>query len=105
RSIQSTEGVLIDGPSLSVDHLLARSAAADVATLDARIGGQVAWDPANPLVLSVTAVNDQHPLYRSARVGLSLKRLKASPEPPRFIMRPYRYLTEPRRVSKGKIYL
>jgi hypothetical protein len=43
-------------------------------------------------------------LYRSARVGLSLKRSPKAPEPPRFVMRPYRFLTQPRKTAKGKLH-
>src|SRR5262249_12340 len=44
-------------------------------------------------------------LHRSARVGLSLKKAKPASEMPRYIIRHYRYLTEPRRTAKGKTYL
>ena len=42
------------------------------------------------------------PVVRSPRVGLLLKKAGASTESTRFVMRPYRYLTEPRRTKKGK---
>ena len=47
----------------------------------------------------------ERPILRTARVGLSLRRLRESEEPSRFIMRRYRYLTEPRRISKGKLHM
>lgn len=105
RSIEAPGGKLIDGPSLCVDHLLAATGAGTVAELDRAIGGRKAWDPDSPLRLAAVDPPEQRPVVRTGRVGLSLKRLRESPDPPRFILRRYRYLTEPRRVSKGKPYL
>jgi hypothetical protein len=105
RSIESPDGVLIDGPSLCVDHLLKQLRAKSVAELDRRIGPRTAWEVGNPLRLTGVAVNDPPTIFDSARVGLSLKKAKQHPEMPRFVMRPYRFLTEPRRISKGKLHL
>jgi hypothetical protein len=105
RGLEAPDGTLIDGPSLCVDHLLARTEAADVATLDEAIAERVAWDEENPLQLEWKDTPEERPLLRSSRVGLSLKRSKKSPEPPRYIMRRYRYLSEPRRISKGKLHM
>jgi hypothetical protein len=105
RGLEKPDGSLVDGPSLCVDHLLARTEAGDVATLDRAINALPAWDGDSPLRLEVAEGLEQRPLYRTARVGLSLKRLRASELPPRFILRPYRYLREPRRIAKGKIHL
>jgi hypothetical protein len=104
RGIATAADQLIDGPSLTVDHLLARTEAPTVAELDEAIEGRVVWDPESPLHVVMTDIVDR-PLLRSARVGLSLKRLRASEPPPRFIMRPYRYLSEPKRISKGKAHM
>jgi hypothetical protein len=38
-------------------------------------------------------------------VGLTLKRLRKAADPPRFLMRHYRFLSEPRRISKGKPHM
>jgi hypothetical protein len=106
RGIEAEDGpTLIDGPSLSVDHLLARTEAADVATLDAAIEARPCWDPDNPLHLEWLPALADRPLLKTARVGLSLKRLRKSEAPPRFILRRYRYLSEPRRISKGKLHM
>jgi hypothetical protein len=105
RGIETSDGKLIDGPSLCVDHLLDATGAGNVAALDRAIAGRVAWDPGNPLRLREKDSLDDRPLFRTGRVGLSLKKMKRSPEPPRFILRPYRYLSEPRRTSKGKLQL
>lgn len=105
RGLETPDGRLIDGPSLCVDHLLDCTAAAAVGALDRAIGARVAWDATNPLWLAEASGEGPRPVYRTARVGLSLKRSPKSPEPPRFVLRPYRYLTEPRRTAKGKLHL
>src|SRR5205814_391152 len=71
RGIETANGTLIDGPSLTVDYLLAKTRAADVAALDRAIAGQQAWDPANPVRLEAANPPMQHQVFRSARVGLS----------------------------------
>lgn len=105
RGIETPEGNLIDGPSLCVDYLLARTAQPDVAALDKVIAGRPAWDEANPLSLRPADEAQATPLLRCARVGLSLKRLKQADEPPRYILRSYRYLAEPKRTAKGKPHM
>jgi hypothetical protein len=102
RGIEAPDGTLIDGPSLCVDHLLAATGMKSVAALDTAIAGRVAWDVGNPLRLESTAAQEDRPILRSARVGLSLKKAGMSTSMPRFILRRYRYLTEPRRTAKGK---
>lgn len=105
RGIEKPDGSLIDGPSLCVDHLLDATGADDVATLDKAIGSRVAWDPKNPLQLRELDEPTSRSIYRTARIGLSLKKSKKSPEPPRYVVRRYRYLSEPRRISKGKLHM
>jgi 3-methyladenine DNA glycosylase Mpg len=102
RGLETPEGTLIDGPSLCVDHLLAQTKSADVAALDRSVAGRPAWDPDNPLHLRATDTEEDRPICRSGRVGLSLKRSGAKSQMPRFVLRPYRFLTEPRRTAKGK---
>lgn len=104
RSIETADGKLIDGPSLCVDYLLAKAGAIAIAELDAAIASRVAWDTESPLVLRWNE-SDRHQLYRSARVGLSLKKAQLSAQMPQYILLPYRYLTQPRRITKGKLYL
>jgi 3-methyladenine DNA glycosylase Mpg len=104
RSIEKPDGTLVNGPSLLVDHLLDATGASGVAELDRTINARLAWDESNPLRLEETE-DAGRTLYRTARVGLSLKRLRHAPDPPRFIMRPYRYLSEPKRIAKGKAHL
>jgi hypothetical protein len=105
RGIEAEGGPLIDGPSLSVDHLLARTKAATVAALDEAIEMRPAWEKDNPVRLEWLDQPREHTILKSSRVGLSLKRLRHSEGPPRYILRPYRYLSEPRRISKGKLQM
>jgi hypothetical protein len=95
---------LIDGPSLCVDHLLGTTGARDVASLDQEIAGRPAWDMDSPLHL--VFASRRKDFYRSGRVGLTLKYAKtSSKDRTSYILRPYRYLTEPRGTAKGKTYL
>jgi 3-methyladenine DNA glycosylase Mpg len=108
RGIETPDGALIDGPSLCVDHLLDATGAATVAELDRAINKRLAWEKGNPLMLEMTETTEtteMRPVFRSPRVGLMLKRVAARTEGPRFLMRPYRYLSEPRRTKKGKLHL
>ncbi len=105
RTIETPAGKLIDGPSLCVDHLLARTGAARVADLDQLIAGRSVFDNSSILFLRPSAVRRPAAVYSSARVGLTLRRAALWPDMPRYLMRPYRFLTEPRRVRKGKSLL
>ena len=102
RGLESADGTFIDGPSLLVDYLLKLTRAASVRVLDAMIAGRAAWDAHNPLMLEDVEPPRTQPLFRSGRVGLTLKNARNKVEAPRYILLPYRYLTEPRKIAKGK---
>jgi hypothetical protein len=104
RCLAMPDGVVIDGPSLCVDHLLDAAGADTVAALDRAIGKRVAWDTDNPLSLR-HVTPERRELLGTPRVGLSLKRAKAVGEMTRFVMAPYRFLSEPRKVGKGKPHM
>jgi hypothetical protein len=105
RGVEGPGGALTDGPSLCVDHLLDATGAGTVAALDRTVGARVAWDADNPLRLEATEGSEPRTLLRCARVGLSLKRGRVTPEMLRYVLAPYRYLSEPRRTSKGKLQM
>jgi hypothetical protein len=44
-------------------------------------------------------------VYASSRVGLTLKKARGKPDAARFVARPYRFLTEPRVIAKGRPHL
>jgi hypothetical protein len=103
RSLETPEGRLVVGPSLCVDYLLATTGSASVAALASAIADRSATDPESPLQLidGASAATVEVRLFRSARVGLSLKRHNDAIAADR-LARPYRFLTEPRRVTKGR---
>jgi 3-methyladenine DNA glycosylase Mpg len=105
RGLEKPDGTLIDGPSLCVDYLLDVTGATTVAELDRTIGKRLAWEKENPLFLKTTESREKPSPFRSPRVGLSLKRVTSHSDSTRYILRPYRYLTEPRRTKKGKIHM
>lgn len=106
RGLEEEDGKYIDGPSLLVDHLLATTGKRDVFTLDSAIAERVAWDAESPVRLEWLKTPADRPIYRAPRVGLSLKRAKPPGEQHlRFIMRHYRYYTEPRKTAKGKPHM
>lgn len=106
RGLETPDGIIIDGPSLLVDHLLATTEMKTVAELDAAIGERLVTDADSPLSLVLHA-DEQRPVWKSLRVGLSLKRQTFRQDDPaiRFLLRRDRYLTEPRRTKKGKPHL
>jgi hypothetical protein len=99
RTVVAPDGAVIDGPSRLVDTLLSLTAAATVAGLDARLGD--AFDPTADVWLREAAGRGAD-VFTTARVGLSLKRAAAVPAMPRYVGRPYRFLTEPRRIGPGR---
>src|SRR5262249_14366674 len=105
RTVVDPQGNVIDGPSLTVDHLLAQTKAKDVATLDQMIAARKVWDESAPLAIRESSSPRTANVYPSSRVGLSLKKARGKPDAPRVVARPYRFLTEPRAISKGKAHL
>ncbi len=107
RGLETPDGGFVDGPSLLVDHVLKTSGFATVAELDAAIGTRPAWDESQPLVLAPAESPGNRPVLATARVGLSLKHRSPKPADPAlaFVLRPDRYLTEPRRTAKGKPHM
>lgn len=103
RSIVRPDGTLVDGPSCTVDDLLKQTGEASVAALDERIAARLAWDESSPLAIRDSEVPRTMPVYRTARVGLSLKRDRERRL--QYIDRPYRFLIEPRRIRKGRTQL
>jgi hypothetical protein len=102
RTVVGPDGGVIDGPSRTVDHLLSRTGRASVAELDETIGTRLIWDEGSPLVVRESEAPRAATVYRTARVGLSLKWGRGRPEAARYVVRPYRFLTEPRAIGKGR---
>ena len=104
RSIEKADGKFICGPSLCVDELLTTIQSENLAQLDTKIANRTVWDKDNIIYLNKSEIRKAK-IFQSARIGLSLKKAKSSSEMPRYILLPYRYLSEPKLVTKGKIYL
>lgn len=105
RTVVALDGPVLDGPCVTVDHILAQTKAASVAALDGLINGRALWDATAPVHVAEAESPRTAPVYECSRVGLSLKKAKGVADAPRFVARPYRYLTEPRAISKGRPHL
>ena len=105
RGVEAPDGTRIDGPSLTVDTLLARTGSTGVAGLAAAVGERPAWADDNPLMLRAEPGLPARPVLRTARVGLSLKRAGTNSDFPGYLMRPYRYVADARRTAKGKAHM
>lgn len=109
RTIEKADGTIICGPSLCVDNLLATTQCVRVAQLDEKIAGKNVWDKDNIIYLQKVEIEPgslaHHQIFSSGRVGLSLKKAKLCSNMPDYVLRPYRYLSKPKSISKGKIYL
>jgi hypothetical protein len=102
RSLVKPDGTVISGPSLCVDQVLRALGVRTVAELDRAVAGHVAWDTDNPLSLRQAGSVERRQDLCTPRVGLSLRRARQFGEMTRYLMRPYRFLSEPRLVRKGK---
>jgi hypothetical protein len=105
RSLGSDDGELINGCSLCVDRLLACTGYQDVASL----ARAVEEHPIDTTTSALTIRDDETippaGIWRSARVGLTLKRVERFPEMVGYIARPYRFLDAPRQIHKGRLQL
>lgn len=104
RSLLTPEGTLINGSSLCVDYLLERTGHADVAGLAAAVAEHDVDSRASALHFRPTPARTTK-IWTTARVGLTLKRAADHPSMPNYILRPYRALTQPRAIKKGRVHL
>jgi hypothetical protein len=105
RTVVAADGTVLDGPCVTVDHLLAQTKTASVAALDGVINARSLWDTTSPLHVVEAEKPRTATVYQCSRVGLSLKKAKGKADAPRFVARPYRFLTEPVAISKGRPHL
>jgi hypothetical protein len=94
---------LVDGPCMCVDHLLALTGKP---TIQALVAGwdRDADDPDAPLHVTVDPAPRAAAVHASPRVGLTLKRGVLA-DRARFLARPYRFLSEPAKIKKGRANL
>lgn len=102
RSIGDEKGNIINGCSLIVDYILAKTNYNNLASLDAEIKDIFAED--TPLYLKILEKSNNKTIYTSARVGLTLKRLDKHPTMADYILRSYRFLTDIT-IKKGKEHI
>jgi hypothetical protein len=109
RGVERLDGdrALIDGPCMCVDRLLSLTGSPSVQHLAASFDRSVDA-PASGASPSYLAVHDApHAVpgvFESPRVGLTLKR-GATEARQRFLAMPYRFLSEPARIKKGRMNL
>ncbi len=100
RSIMTPEHEIINGPSLLVDHILELNSAASIPEFVSDF--DLCVETPSKLYIKFDRDGDVA-VYRSARVGLSMK--KTDGDRIGFVAKPYRYLTFPERIPKGRDYL
>lgn len=105
RTISAPDGTVVNGCSLCVDHMLRTSQFGAVKDLDEKIGDREVNDPTAPLFLRTLKEPYEDEIYETARVGLTLKRVRSHPSMPEYIMRRYRFLNAPQAIKKGKVHL
>ena len=89
----------IDGPSLSVDHLLNQCNVSDIISLTKL--DNFSWDVDEGIIAFKFVELEKKILYTSGRIGLNLK----TETHIKFAMKPYRFMIYPEKVKKGKQHL
>lgn len=97
------DGLVIDGPCMCVDHVLAVTGRRTIEALVDGFARGVDAAPGSPLYVTVDAPARAVAVIETPRVGLTLRR-GALAERARFLARPYRFLCEPARIKKGRAH-
>jgi hypothetical protein len=92
--------VIVDGPSLVVDHILKTCGVATIPELVAQMNGLAVCDMTNLIHLAPAKKCGTRTVHSSARVGLTLKDF--SHDRVNYIARFYRFFTHPKDTKKGK---
>lgn len=100
RGLEKPNGTLVDGPCLCVNYLLNQTGFEKIAELDAILKHHSVWDETAPTWFTVGENSNMPTIYTSPRIGLTLKRDLPGME--QYVFSPYRFLTEPKRIKKGK---
>lgn len=103
RTLQAEDGAIINGPSLLVDRLLAATAHDRVADLNDRVYSLDVADPNSTLHIALADHATDARIWHTARVGLTLRRAASEPTMPQYWLRPYRHLTQPAAIAKGRL--
>ncbi len=105
RSLETPENTLIDGPSLLVDYIMKQTRIDSVRDLNSRLLPHLAWNDQGPIYLQWNERNDALRIWQSSRIGMSLKRNDHPEARLSYFFKRYRFLTEPRRIRKGRLSL
>lgn len=105
RGLESPEGGLIEGPSRVVDHFLEILNCNSVAALDGILSRLSPCEPRHAVHLRPQAQSLSHALYRTPRIGLTLRQQGQIQSRIRFLGHSYRFLTEPKKIRKGRALL
>jgi hypothetical protein len=97
------DAALVDGPSMCVDHVLAATGCATIVALVDGFDRGVDEAPGSPLYVTLTDPPRPLEIVESPRFGLTLKRGELR-ERAAFLARPYRFLSEPARIKKGRAH-
>lgn len=92
--------VIIDGPSLVVDHILKTCGASNVPEMVGMLSSLSTCDMNNLMHVAPTTKTGTRVIYSSARVGLTLKDFSRNRE--QYICRFYRFFSHPKDTKKGK---
>ena len=97
------DGALIDGPCMCADRILAVTGRRSIRELLDSFDRSGDAGEGSPLYVTVDEVPRAATICESPRVGLTLKRGVLA-ERARFLARPYRFLSEPARIKKGRLH-
>lgn len=97
------DGALVDGPCMCVDRILAVTGRRSVRDLAESFDRSVDAADGSPLYVTVDEAPRAATICASPRIGLTLKRGVLA-ERARFLARPYRFLSEPARIKKGRLH-
>lgn len=101
RGLETPAGKLVDGPSMCVDHVLAGTGHRTIQSLVAAFDRDADETADSPLCVVMDDDPRDAAVHASPRVGLTLKRGVLA-DRARFLARPYRFLSEPARIKKGR---
>lgn len=97
------DGLVIDGPCMCVDHILAVTGQPSIEALVGGFERRVDDVAGSPLYVTLADPPRAALVVETPRVGLTLKR-GSLVERARFLARPYRFLSEPARIKKGRAH-
>jgi TusA-related sulfurtransferase len=96
-----TDGKIIDGPCLSVNHILSLNGTDNIP--DFVKGFDFNATAKSKLYIKPKEDMPKRELVKSARVGLAMKKKEESQT--LYVMKPYRYISLPAKIKKGKIHM